>query len=64
LGFEPDITHNNHRLYLLCQGAQRLNLLGGNQNDQVNVKAYPASKLLGVRRAIAPRSNPSECTTL
>ena len=46
------------------QGAQKLNLLGGNQNDQVNVKAYPASKLLGVRRAIAPRSNPSESTTL
>ena len=35
------------------QGAQKLNLLGGNQNDQVNVKAYPASKLLGARRAIA-----------
>ena len=46
------------------QGAQKLNLLGGNQNDQVNVKSYPVSKLLGVRRAIAPRSNPSESTTL
>ena len=46
------------------QGAQKLNLLGGNQNDQVKVKADPASKLLGVRRAIAPRSNPSESTTL
>lgn len=46
------------------QGAQKLNLLSGNQNDQVNVKSYPVSKLLGVRRAIAPRSNPSESTTL
>jgi uncharacterized protein (TIGR02594 family) len=46
------------------QGAQKINLLGGNQNDQVNVKSYPASKLLGVRRAIAPRENPSESTTL
>ena len=46
------------------QVARKLNLLGGNQNDQVNVKFYPVSKLLGVRRAIAPRSNPSESTTL
>ena len=46
------------------QGPQKLNLLGANQNDRVNVKAYPATKLLGVRRAIAPRSNPSESTTL
>ena len=51
-------------LFFKGQEAQKLNLLGGNQNDQVNVKAYPASKLLGVRRAIAPRSNPSESTTL
>lgn len=31
--------------------------LGGNQDDAVNVKRYPASKLLGVRRAgnVAPR---------
>ena len=53
-----------HVEFFKGQGAQKLNLLGGNQNDQVNVKAYPASKLLGVRRAIAPRSNPSESTTL
>jgi len=30
----------------------------------VNVQSYPASRLLGVRRAIAPRENPSESTTL
>jgi len=31
--------------------------LGGNQDDAVNIKRYPASKLLGVRRAgnVAPR---------
>ena len=46
------------------QGAQKVNLVGGNQNDQVNVKAYPVSKLLGMRWAIAPGANSSESTTL
>ena len=36
-----------HVGFLKDQGAQKINLLGGNQNYQVNVQSYPASKLLG-----------------
>lgn len=34
----------------LSNGAKVYNILGGNQDDTVNVKAYPVSRALGIRR--------------
>ena len=31
-----------------------IHVLGGNQNNQVNIKPYPESRLLGVRRMVVP----------
>ena len=42
-------------------------LLGGNQGDKVSVAAYPASRVLGVRRRILvqpDRSHPAQSTTV
>lgn len=36
----------------------RLFLLGGNQGNQVNITAYPVSRVVAVRRAIAPAALP------
>jgi uncharacterized protein (TIGR02594 family) len=36
----------------LDNGNKVYNILGGNQNDSVNVKAYPDSRLIGIRRAV------------
>ena len=36
------ISYSADRKYIYC--------LGGNQNNQVNIKAYPTSRLLGFRR--------------
>ncbi|PWG16146.1 TIGR02594 family protein [Salibaculum griseiflavum] len=33
-------------------------LLGGNQGDQVNIRAYPKSRVVAVRRAVEPRELP------
>lgn len=34
-------------------------LLGGNQGDQVNIRAYPKSRVVAVRRAVDPRELPA-----
>jgi uncharacterized protein (TIGR02594 family) len=41
-----------------------VNVLGGNQNDQVSVKPYSASTIVAIRRAKAPRASISESTSL
>jgi uncharacterized protein (TIGR02594 family) len=37
-------------------GVQMISVLGGNQDDAVNVKYYPASKVLGFRKVPKPES--------
>ena len=37
-------------------GVQMISVLGGNQDDAVNIKYYPASKVLGFRKAPKPES--------
>ena len=46
-----------HVGFFVAQSGAWIEVLGGNQGDAVNVKRYPAAKLLGVRRAgnVAPR---------
>lgn len=46
-----------HVGFLKAQSGAWIEVLGGNQNDAVNIRRYPAAKLLGVRRAgnVAPR---------
>lgn len=39
-------------------------ILGGNQNDSINVTEYPASRLLGIRRAKSPLQNLQEASFL
>ena len=37
---------------VLDNGSKLYNILGGNQNDSVNVKAYSGSRLIGIRRVV------------
>ena len=37
-------------------GVQMISVLGGNQDDAVNIKYYPASKVLGFRKVPKPES--------
>lgn len=44
-----------------------VNLLGGNQGDKVSIAAYSVSKVIGVRRAVAPakpRTSPVQSSTV
>jgi uncharacterized protein (TIGR02594 family) len=42
----------------------KINVLGGNQGDQVSVKPYPADNIVAIRRAKAPRASVAESTSL
>lgn len=37
---------------VLDNGSKVYNILGGNQNDSVNVKSYSGSRLIGIRRVV------------
>jgi len=43
-----------HVAFFVQDRGARIDVLGGNQSDAVNVKGYPASSLLGIRRAKPP----------
>lgn len=49
-----DSEWKGHVGFFDSQTAQSIRVLGGNQRDAVNIKAYPKSKLLGIRRVKAP----------
>lgn len=38
--------------YVGNHGRNHILVLGGNQNDEVNIKAYPKSRVLGYRRGV------------
>jgi uncharacterized protein (TIGR02594 family) len=42
----------------------RILVLGGNQGNKVSIAPYPPSRLLGVRRAVQPRTNIAQSTTV
>jgi len=54
-------TWEGHVAFFVSQDAKSIKVLGGNQSDAVNIKPYPKSALLGIRRADdpAPMSSPA-----
>lgn len=48
---DPNGWQGHVGFFVRRAGASSIEVLGGNQSDAVNIKRYPKSKLLGVRRA-------------
>ena len=60
----PDVcTLLDDGLAYVVEG-DKIFVLGGNQGNEVSVKPYPRHRLLGVRRAPAPRSDLNESRTM
>lgn len=53
-----------HVGFLVGMQGDWVHVLGGNQNNQVNVSKYPKSKLLGIRRVKKPKQSAAQSTTL
>ncbi len=47
-----------HVGFYVSQTDNSINVLGGNQADQVNTRYYGKAKLLGVRRGVGPKTAP------
>jgi len=63
---DPD-GWQGHVGFYAGQGAGTVDVLGGNQRDQVSIASYPQSRLLSVRRMDPPRpprTSPLQSTTI
>lgn len=48
-------TWQGHVAFFVKDNGDTISVLGGNQSNAVNVRPYAANRLLGIRRAVAPK---------